>query len=108
MIALFVLFLAAVLEAGGDALVRAGLRAQAPSTRLALFVLGGAVLFSYGYVVNTPAWDFGRLLGLYVVCFFLVAQVISWAVFHQPPSAAVLVGGAFIVTGGAVLSIWSN
>ena len=84
--ALFVLFLAAVLEAGGDALVRSGLHAPALSTRLALFALGGVVLFSYGYVVNAPTWDFGRLLGIYVVFFFLVAQAISWLVFHQPPN----------------------
>ncbi len=53
-IALLVLFLAAVLEAGGDFFVRSGLHAQAFATRVLFFVLGAGVLFGYGYVVNTP------------------------------------------------------
>jgi len=79
-----ILFVAAILEAGGDALVRAGLRTPVLLTRVALFALGGLVLFSYGYVVNAPAWDFGRLLGIYVVFFFVIAQILrhlgcSWS-----------------------------
>src|SRR5438128_11456214 len=101
---LLILFVAAVLEAGGDALVRSGLHASTAVLRTAFFVLGGLVLFSYGYVVNAPAWDFGRLLGVYVVFFFFIVQLISWIVFHQRPSAAVIIGGAFIVTGGIILS----
>jgi hypothetical protein len=82
---LLVLFCAAMLEAAGDAVVRSGLRATTMVTRIALFGLGGAILLSYGYVVNAPPWDFGRLLGTYVVFFFLVAQAISWLAFHQAP-----------------------
>ena len=101
---LLLLFAAALLEAGGDALVRLGLRAPAPSTRLLFFFVGALVLFTYGYVVNAPSWDFGRLLGVYVVFFFVVAQLISWIVFHQAPGRAVLIGGCFIVVGGAIIS----
>jgi small multidrug resistance family-3 protein len=100
---LLILFTAALLEAGGDALVRNGLHSQAPK-RLLFFLAGALVLFSYGYVVNAPSWDFGRLLGVYVVFFFVVAQLISWIVFHQAPSRAVLIGGGFIVVGGAIIS----
>jgi small multidrug resistance family-3 protein len=100
---LLILFTAALLEAGGDALVRKGLHAQA-ATRMLFFLAGALVLFSYGYVVNAPSWDFGRLLGVYVVFFFVVAQLISWIVFHQPPSRAILIGGGFIVIGGAIIS----
>jgi drug/metabolite transporter superfamily protein YnfA len=102
--ALLILFLAAVLEAGGDAIVRTGIRAQTVFTRLALLGLGGVVLFLYGYLVNAPAWDFGRLLGVYVVFFFVVAQLISWLVFSQPPTRAVWFGGVFIVIGGVIMS----
>jgi len=103
-LSLFVLLLAAVLEAGGDALVRSGLRASSASMRLAFFVLGAIALFCYGYIVNKPAWDFGRLLGIYVVFFFLVAQAISWLVFDQRPTTPVVIGGALIVAGGVVMS----
>src|SRR3978361_1045549 len=93
---LTLLLLAALLEAGGDALIRSGLGASAIAVRWAFFALGGLVLFSYGYVVNKPAWDFGRLLSIYVVFFFLIAQLISWLWFGHPPTRAVLLGGAFI------------
>ena len=104
-VTLLVLFLAALLEAGGDAIVRLGLHASTTMSRMVLFVMGGLVLFSYGYVVNAPPWDFGRLLGIYVVLFFVVAQLISWLVFHQRPTAAVLAGGAFIIAGGIIISL---
>ncbi|MCU1257857.1 MAG: hypothetical protein JWO80_742 [Bryobacterales bacterium] len=100
-----VLLLAALLEAGGDAIVRAGLRSPAPFTRAVLFLAGAIVLFAYGWAVNAPGWDFGRLLGIYVVFFFLTAQLISWLVFGQPPSRAILIGGALIVAGGVVISL---
>jgi small multidrug resistance family-3 protein len=101
---LLVLLVAALLEAGGDALVRTGLGAPTAMTRAMYFTIGALVLFAYGYVVNAPAWDFGRLLGVYVVFFFVVAQLISWLVFHKPPSRTMLIGGGFIVAGGAIIS----
>ena len=104
-LALIILLAAALLEAGGDALVRKGLHAPASSTRMIFFLIAAVVLFSYGYVVNAPAWDFGRLLGIYVVFFFVVAQLISWLVFGQPPNTTVLIGGAFVVAGGFIISL---
>ena len=104
---LLVLALAALLEAGGDALVRTGMHSKAAASRFLFFVAGAAVLFLYGWTVNRPPWDFGRLLGLYVVFFFLFAQVISWLVFNQKPSAAVLIGGGFIAIGGLIISLAS-
>ena len=80
-LALLVLFLAAVLEAGGDALVRTGLEASTLTRKLALFAAGAAVLYAYGYAVNAPRWDFGRLLGIYVVFFFCRRAGISWLAF---------------------------
>ena len=103
-VSLLMLLLAAVLEAGGDALVRAGLHAS-PLRRALLFAAGAVVLFAYGYAVNAPPWEFGRLLGIYVVLFFVVAQIIAWVVFHQRPTGAVLLGGAFIVAGGVIMTV---
>lgn len=104
-VAIFVLILAAGLEAGGDAIVRVGLHSTSTWHRAALFAVGAAVLFAYGWTVNAPPWDFGRLLGLYVVFFFVFAQIISWLAFKQKPSLPVLVGGCLIVAGGVVISL---
>jgi uncharacterized membrane protein len=104
-VSIAILFFAAVLEAGGDALVRKALHSHAPWSRLALFSVSAAILFAYGYTVNAPAWDFGKLLGLYVVFFFVVAQLMSWLIFGQPPSIAVMIGGGLITTGGFVIAI---
>jgi small multidrug resistance family-3 protein len=103
-----VLLVAALLEAGGDALVRSGLHASTAVVRTLFFLIGSVVLFGYGYTVNVVPWDFGRLLGLYVVFFFVIAQIISWVVFHQRPSPAVLLGGVFIVIGGVIISFASS
>ncbi|MBV9389348.1 MAG: hypothetical protein JOZ78_23240 [Chroococcidiopsidaceae cyanobacterium CP_BM_ER_R8_30] len=103
---LLLLFVAAVLEAGGDALVRTGLHSSLLVKRAEFLLLGGFVLFSYGIVVNLPDWDFGRLLGVYVTLFFLVAQLINYFGFGQKPSVAIIVGGALIVGGGLIISFW--
>ena len=102
--AIAILILAAVLEAGGDAIIRQGLRSGAVA-RVVLFLAGGCVLFAYGWFVNAPPWNFGSLLGLYVVFFFVIAQLIAWIGFGQRPSAAVLLGGALIVAGGVVIAL---
>jgi hypothetical protein len=72
--------------------------------RAALFAVPGVVLFAYGWTVNAPPWDFGKLLGVYVVFFFVIAQLISWLAFKHTPSFAVLVGGALIIAGGVVIA----
>ncbi|HTC87552.1 MAG TPA: hypothetical protein VK686_04595 [Bryobacteraceae bacterium] len=103
--AIVVLFLAALLEAGGDAVIRAGLHKTLFWQKASLFAAAAVVLFAYGWTVNAPPWDFGKLLGLYVVFFFLTAQAISWLIFKQTPSMPILVGGLFIVTGGIIIAI---
>lgn len=101
---LLLLILAATLEAGGDAIIRIALHTPAIWTRALLFSVSAAVLFAYGWTVNAPAWNFGELLGLYVVFFFLIAQLISWLGFKQTPSLPVLIGGGLIASGGLVIA----
>jgi small multidrug resistance family-3 protein len=107
-IALLTLLAAAILEAGGDALVRLGLHGPTPLTRGGLLALGALALFAYGLTVNTPAWDFGRLLGVYVVLFFVVAQTINWLGFGLAPSVPIIVGGSLIVAGGLTITFWQG
>jgi small multidrug resistance family-3 protein len=96
------LVLAAILEVGGDALVRWGLKGkQWPG-----LALGAAVLFGYGLSVNFPKWDFGRLLGVYIAVFFVVSQIISATFFREKISTPILVGGALIVAGGILIAVW--
>jgi uncharacterized membrane protein len=102
--AILLLFVAALLEAGGDALMRVGLNKSQIWQRLLFFALAGAVLFAYGATVNAPPWNFGKLMGIYVVFFFLIAQLISWLVFKETPTLPLCVGGALIVVGGIVVS----
>jgi len=108
--ALTLLFLtgAALLEAGGDALVRLGMDNSGRTLRLALMAAGAVVLFSYGYMVNAPRWHFGRLLGIYVPLLFVTAQAMAWIALREKPSPAILIGGALIVSGGAVIWLWAR
>jgi drug/metabolite transporter superfamily protein YnfA len=100
------LLLAACLEVGGDAIVRVGLKNQAGAVRIATIALGGIVLLAYGIFVNVAPADFGRLLGVYVVVFFIVAQLVNLLVFGIRPGPPILVGGAFIVIGGLLITVW--
>src|ERR1700748_2812516 len=102
-VAISILVLAAALEAGGNAIIRGGLHSQSVGRRSLLFMVAALVLLAYGWCVNTPPWDFGKLLGLYVVFFFLFAQVFSWLIFKQAPSTTILIGGTLIVAGGVVI-----
>ena len=99
---LAVLVLSPFLEICGDAMVRLGLR----SFRIAAFVVGAALLFAYGLLVNITSLDFGRLMGAYIMVFFVVSQIISYFIFHEHVRPAIWVGGAFIVAGGVILTLW--
>ncbi len=104
---LLLLALAATLEAGGDAIARTALHSQTvPLIRLGLFAAAALVLFVYGVTVNLPPWDFGKLLGVYVSLFFVVAQFINFFAFGMKPGMPVLAGGALILSGGLLMTFW--
>jgi small multidrug resistance family-3 protein len=104
--AFVVLSLAAFLEVTGDACFQSGLYRASGGARGMWFVAGGLVLATYGFFVNLPQWDFGKLLGVYVVLFFVIAQVVAKVRFHQSPTTPILAGGALIVAGGLVITFW--
>lgn len=101
-----VLAIAASLEVLGDACFQSGLYRSAGATRGLWFLAGAASLAIYGLFVNLPQWDFGKLLGVYVALFFVVAQVVAKVRFHQSPTLPILAGGSLIVLGGLVITFW--
>ena len=96
----------AALEVLGDSCFQSGLHRSSGAGRVSWFLLGTVLLGLYALLVNLPRWDFGKLLGLYVVFFFLAAQAVAKIRFDQPMTMPVRVGGAFIVVGGLILSLW--
>ncbi len=101
---LIFLVLAALLEVGGDALIRGGLQ-----RRGVLLLLGGAVtLIVYGVMVNLTRLDFSRLMGLYIVIFFLVAQTVAVLVFRENIDRGVIAGGGLVVLGGIVMTVFRS
>ena len=94
------LLVAALLEVGGDAAMRVGLRGQAWR-----YLLGAGLLSTCGLMVNQPARGFGRLLGIYIAVFFVVSQALAWLFFGERPTTGLLLGGGLIVAGGLVIQI---
>lgn len=94
------LVVAAILEVGGDALTRMGLR-----ERPVFLAAGALTLFIYGVAVNQGGIDFGRLMGVYIAVFFLVSQIVAFAFFRDIPDYKTLAGGLLIVLGGAVIML---
>jgi hypothetical protein len=103
-----VLSIAAFLEAWGDSWFQTGFYRSSGAARVAAIVAGSVVLALYGAVVNVPRWDFGKLLGLYVVLFFLMAQLLARVRFGQGPTLPIYCGGSLIVAGGLVIAFWKG
>jgi hypothetical protein len=89
---------AAILEVGGDAIIRKGLRGSSLIT-----IAPGCS----GVVVNMVKWDFPKMLGVYVALFALVSVLFGRFVFmeHIPNSTwlglLVIFCGALIIQFGA-------
>ncbi len=92
---------AAILEVGGDAVVRKGLRGGS----LALILSGCVMLGCYGVVVNTVKWDFSRLLGVYVSVFACISVLFGRLIFKERIPNATWVGLAVIVAGGLIIQL---
>ena len=101
---------ATVLEVSGDAVIRIALYNHPGLTalRIALFVLGGALVFGYGTFLNLAPLEFGQVVGLYIATLFIVWQVINFAFFRTLPGSHILIGGVLIVSGGMLVSFWKQ
>lgn len=104
--AFVVLAVAAYLEVQGDACFQSGLYQSLRYEASRLVRCGNCGSCLLQPVLNSSRIDFGKLLGIYVVLFFLVAQVVAKLQFHQSPSKPIYVGGAFIAIGGLIMTLW--
>jgi drug/metabolite transporter superfamily protein YnfA len=90
---------AAILEVGGDATVRRGLR----GSNVALIIAGFVALGCYGLVVNSVKWDFSRLIGVYVAFFALVSVLVGRFVLKESVPLSTWAGLTLILAGGMVI-----
>jgi len=90
---------AAILEVGGDAIVRRGLRGRS----VGWILLGCVALASYGLVVNSVRWDFSKLLGVYVGFFALVSILFGKCILRETIPPSTWWGLALILLGGLVI-----
>lgn len=95
--ALFVV--AAILEVGGDAVVRKGLRGNS----VLLIVSGMLLLGCYGVMVNTVKWDFSKLLGVYVAVFALISVLAGKLFFKENIPLSTWLGLGIIIIGSLVI-----
>jgi hypothetical protein len=102
----FFLLMATILEVSGDAVVRIGIYGHGGVARTALMLSGAVLLLGYASFLNLAPLEFGQVVGLYIATLFVVWQVISFVVFRAVPTFAILVGGALVIAGGAIITFW--
>ncbi len=90
---------AALLEVGGDALIRKGL----VSSNIALVIAGFLTLGFYGIMVNLVKWDFSKLLGVYVAVFAVISILWGYLIFKESIPNSTWIGLAVIVAGGIII-----
>ena len=90
---------AALLEVGGDAAIRRGLRGGG----VAFIITGFVVLGCYGLVVNSVRWDFSKLIGVYVGFFALVSVLVGRIAFKESIPSTTWIGLVLIIVGGMVI-----
>ncbi len=95
---------AAILEVGGDAIVRKGLRGSG----LIVILLGFVMLGCYGIVVNIVKWDFSKLLGVYVAVFALVSILFGRFLFEETIPVPTWIGLLVIMAGGMIIQFGSR
>jgi len=99
-----ILLVSALLEVGGDAVVRKGLRGSGGLTVAAGMLLLGC----YGVVVNTVKWDFSKLLGVYVAVFALTSVLAGQILFKENIPLSTWLGLGFVIAGGLVIQFGSQ
>jgi small multidrug resistance family-3 protein len=98
---------ATIFEAVGDAVMRIALQSpHALLSRIGLFALASVLLAMYGLFLNLAPVEFATVTGIYLASLFIAFQVVNYFFFRHTPTPGVLLGGAFIVTGAAIIYFW--
>lgn len=100
------LLVATILEVSGDAVVRMALFQYAGWLRLVGFCAAAALLFGYGFFLNSAPVEFGRVVGLYIATLFIVWQIINFITFRTAPDLPICLGGVLVISGGLVITFW--
>jgi len=103
---LILMLMATTLEVSGDAIVRMAIYSHVGLIRVALFLIGATLLLGYGTFLNLAPLQFGRVIGIYIATLFVIWQVVNFIAFRSLPTLPVLVGGAFVIAGGAIITFW--
>ena len=101
------LLIATTLEVSGDAIVRMAIFKHIGLARIALALIGAALLFGYGVSLNLAPLEFRQVVGLYIATLFVVWQIINVVAFRTFPNLPIVIGGALIVAGGLIVTFWS-
>jgi small multidrug resistance family-3 protein len=104
--ALMFIIAATIFEAIGDAVMRIALHYHVMPARIFLFAAASFLLTMYGAFLNLAPVEFAEATGIYLASLFVAFQVVNYLFFKTVPSPGVLVGGAFIVTGAAIVYFW--
>jgi small multidrug resistance family-3 protein len=104
---LLLLLVATALEVSGDAVVRIAIYKHVGMARWLLFAAGAALLLGYGSFLNAAPVEFGRVVGLYIATLLVVWQVIAYLAFRSIPTLPIVIGGALIIAGGAIITFWN-
>src|SRR5277367_3773464 len=98
---------ATMFEAVGDAVMRVALRSPyALPGRIALFALASFLLTMYGLFLNLAPVEFATVTGIYLASLFVAFQIVNYIFFRHTPTPGVLLGGAFIFIGAAIIHFW--
>jgi hypothetical protein len=100
------LIAATTLEVSGDAIVRLAIYDHVGVYRIALFAAGAALLLGYGTLLNLAPFEFGQVIGIYLATLFVIWQIINFVFFRALPTVPIMVGGALVVAGGAIITFW--
>jgi drug/metabolite transporter (DMT)-like permease len=74
--------------------------------RFALFGLASVLLAMYGLFLNLAPVEFATVTGIQLASLFIMFQLVSYLFFRHILSSGVLLGGALIVAGSAIIYFW--